>query len=119
MFCSKKESTGKTYFQVFIKNEAEPRPPLATAVLGSQNEAELELKFPTRSKWSHDGQDSVLLGKKKLELAVRFFEENGTRTTLPESFIVGRCLIFELELDIDLESKVLIGTKRASKNWET
>ena len=53
--------------------------------------------------------------KRKLELTVRFFEENSTRTTLPESFIVGLCLIFELELDIDSGSKVLIGTKRASK----
>ena len=55
-------------------------------------------------------RNSVLLRHKKLELAVRFFEENSTRTTLPESFIVGRCLIFELELDIDSESKVLMET---------
>ena len=45
-------------------------------------------------------------------------ELKNTRKALPESFIVGLCLIFELELDIDFDLKVLIGTKRTSKNWE-
>ncbi len=66
-------------------------------------------------KWSHDGQDSVLLRNKKLELSFVVFKLKTTRTTLPESFIVGLCLIFELELDIDSGSKVLIGTKHTSK----
>ena len=69
-------------------------------------------------KWSHDAQDQrgdpieILFCwvKKRLELAVRFFEENSTRRALPESFIVGLCLIFELELDIDSASKVLMET---------
>ena len=46
-------------------------------------------------------------------------ELKNTRKALPESLIVGLCLIFELELDIDFDLKVLIGTKRTSKNWET
>ena len=81
-----------------------------TVLTGYCNVPTKQTKGGGRGKWSHDGQDSVLLGKKKLELAVRFFEENGTRTTLPESFIVGHCLIFEFELDIDSESKVLMET---------
>ena len=46
--------------------------------------------------------------KKKVRTQHCGGELKNTRTTLLESFIVGNCLILELELDIDLESKVLM-----------